>query len=314
MKLKIRIATRKSKLALCQVEILKSYFDLGIETEILEVITSGDQILNKSLSEIGGKGLFIKELEKFILDGSADIAVHSMKDMETEIAQNTTISAVLPRGDRSDVLLGKYSTLDDLPYNAVIGTSSVRRAAFTKSYRPDLVIKLLRGNVETRIQKLEDGLFDAIILAKAGLDRLKINVGKQIPSDIMPPAATQGAIAIQSTTNRNNKYEKDLNNYLFNINDNETYFETLAERSFLKTLDGSCRSPISASNSYKNGAIEYQATGGGSKLGIGGKISGNTYLNLEANFLEYEELSTDGTKTDVDYFMDLVLLSVSWVL
>ena len=247
MKLKIRIASRKSKLALCQVEILKSYFDLGIETEILEVITSGDQILNKSLSEIGGKGLFIKELEKFILDGSADIAVHSMKDMETEIAQNTVISAVLPRGDRSDVLLGKYSTLDDLPYNAVIGTSSVRRAAFTKSYRPDLVIKLLRGNVGTRIQKLEDGLFDAIILAKAGLDRLKINVGKQIPSDIMPPAATQGAIAIQSTTNRNNKYEKDLNNYLFNINDNETYFETLAERSLLKTLDGSCRSPISAS-------------------------------------------------------------------
>ena len=247
MKLKIRIATRKSKLALCQVEILKSYFDLGIETEILEVITSGDQILNKSLSEIGGKGLFIKELEKFILDGSADIAVHSMKDMETEIAQNTVISAVLPRGDRSDILLGKYSTLDDLPYNAVIGTSSVRRAAFTKSYRPDLVIKLLRGNVETRIQKLEDGLFDAIILAKAGLDRLKINVGKQIPTDIMPPAATQGAIAIQSTTNRNNKYEKDLNNYLFNINDNETYFETLAERSLLKTLDGSCRSPISAS-------------------------------------------------------------------
>ncbi len=247
MKLKIRIATRKSKLALCQVEILKSYFDLGIETEILEVITSGDQILNKSLSEIGGKGLFIKELEKFILDGSADIAVHSMKDMETEIAQNTVISAVLPRGDRSDILLGKYSTLDDLPYNAVIGTSSVRRAAFTKSYRPDLVIKLLRGNVETRIQKLEDGIFDAIILAKAGLDRLKINVGKQIPSDIMPPAATQGAIAIQSTTNRNNKYEKDLNNYLLNINDNETYFETLAERSLLKTLDGSCQSPISAS-------------------------------------------------------------------
>ena len=247
MKLKIRIATRKSKLALCQVEILKSYFDLSVETEILEVITSGDQILNKSLSEIGGKGLFIKELEKFILDGSADIAVHSMKDMETEIAQNTVISAVLPRGDRSDVLLGKYSTLDDLPYNAVIGTSSVRRAAFTKSYRPDIVIKLLRGNVETRIQKLEDGLFDAIILAKAGLDRLKINVGKQIPTDIMPPAATQGAIAIQSTTNRNNKYEKDLNNYLLNINDNETYFETLAERSLLKTLDGSCRSPISAS-------------------------------------------------------------------
>ena len=247
MKFKIRIASRKSKLALCQVEIVKSYFDLGIETEILEVTTAGDQILNKSLSEIGGKGLFIKELENFILDGSADIAVHSMKDMETEIAQNTQISAVLPRGDRSDVLLGKYSTLDDLPYNGVIGTSSVRRAAFTKSYRPDLVIKLLRGNVGTRIQKLEDGHFDAIILAQAGLDRLKISVGTTIPKEIMPPAATQGAIAIQSTTNKNNQYEKDLNNYLFSINDSKTYFEILAERSLLKTLDGSCRSPISAS-------------------------------------------------------------------
>ena len=247
MKFKIRIASRKSKLALCQVEIVKSYFDLGIETEILEVTTAGDQILNKSLSEIGGKGLFIKELENFILDGSADIAVHSMKDMETEIAQNTQISAVLPRGDRSDVLLGKYSTLDELPHNAVIGTSSVRRAAFTKSYRPDLVIKLLRGNVATRIQKLEDGHFDAIILAQAGLDRLKISVGTTIPKEIMPPAATQGAIAIQSTTNKNNQYEKDLNNYLFSINDSKTYFEILAERSLLKTLDGSCRSPISAS-------------------------------------------------------------------
>ena len=247
MKFKIRIASRKSKLALCQVEIVKSYFDLGIETEILEVTTAGDQILNKSLSEIGGKGLFIKELENFILDGSADIAVHSMKDMETEIAQNTQISAVLPRGDRSDVLLGKYSTLDDLPYKAVIGTSSVRRAAFTKSYRPDLVIKLLRGNVGTRIQKLEDGHFDAIILAQAGLDRLKISVGTTIPKEIMPPAATQGAIAIQSTTNKNNQNEKDLNNYLFSINDSKTYFEILAERSLLKTLDGSCRSPISAS-------------------------------------------------------------------
>ena len=247
MKFKIRIASRKSKLALCQVEIVKSYFDLGIETEILEVTTAGDQILNKSLSEIGGKGLFIKELENFILDGSADIAVHSMKDMETEIAQNTQISAVLPRGDRSDVLLGKYSTLDDLPYKAVIGTSSVRRAAFTKSYRPDLVIKLLRGNVGTRIQKLEDGHFDAIILAQAGLDRLKISVGTTIPKEIMPPAATQGAIAIQSTTNKNNQHEKDLNNYLFSINDSKTYFEILAERSLLNTLDGSCRSPISAS-------------------------------------------------------------------
>ena len=132
-------------------------------------MTSGDKILDKSLSEIGGKGLFIKELEHTILDGRADIAVHSMKDMETEIAPNTLIAAVLPRADRSDVLLGNYNTFDELPNGAVIGTSSVRRAAFAKSYRPDLVIKLLRGNVGTRIKKLNNGEFDGIILAKAGL-------------------------------------------------------------------------------------------------------------------------------------------------
>jgi hydroxymethylbilane synthase len=170
-----------------------------------------------------------------------------MKDMETQVAENTKIAAVLPRGDRSDVLLGKYNSLDDLPDKAIIGTSSVRRAAFTKSYRPDLNIKLLRGNVETRIQKLDEGMFDGIILAKAGLDRLNIFEGNIIPKEIIPPASSQGVIAIQSTENKKNQFEKDLNNYLSNINDMNTFYETLAERSFLSELDGSCRSPISSS-------------------------------------------------------------------
>lgn len=130
MTLKIRIATRKSELALRQVDIVKSYFGEDVETETIKVTTSGDKILNKSLSDIGGKGLFIKELEYFILNGFADIAVHSMKDMETDIAKNTEISAVLPRGDRSDVLLGNYDSFDNLPDKAIVGTSSVRRAAF----------------------------------------------------------------------------------------------------------------------------------------------------------------------------------------
>ena len=247
MSLKIRIATRKSRLALRQVEIVKTFLGKEIQTETVEVITSADKILNKSLSDLGGKGLFIKELENYILNDKADIAVHSMKDMETEVAAKTRIAAVLPRGDRSDVLLGNYSSLDDLPDKAVIGTSSVRRAAFVKSYRQDLEIKLLRGNVETRIQKLHKGMFDGIILAKAGLDRLNIFEGNLIPKEIIPPASAQGVIAIQSTENKKNQYEKDLNNYLSDINDMNTYYETLAERSFLSELDGSCRSPISSS-------------------------------------------------------------------
>lgn len=247
MSLKIRIATRKSRLALRQVEIVKTFLGKEIQTETVEVITSADKILNKSLSDLGGKGLFIKELENYILNDKADIAVHSMKDMETEVAAKTRIAAVLPRGDRSDVLLGNYSSLDDLPDKAVIGTSSVRRAAFVKSYRQDLEIKLLRGNVETRIQKLHEGMFDGIILAKAGLDRLNIFEGNLIPKEIIPPASAQGVIAIQSTENKKNQYEKDLNDYLSDINDINTYYETLAERSFLSELDGSCRSPISSS-------------------------------------------------------------------
>jgi len=247
MTFKIRIATRRSKLALRQVEIVKSFFGQEVQTDIVEVITSADKILDKSLSDIGGKGLFIKELENYILNDDADIAVLSMKDMETQVAENTKIAAVLPRGDRSDVLLGKYNSLDDLPDKAIIGTSSVRRAAFTKSYRPDLNIKLLRGNVETRIQKLDEGMFDGIILAKAGLDRLNIFEGNIIPKEIIPPASSQGVIAIQSTENKKNQFEKDLNNYLSNINDMNTFYETLAERSFLSELDGSCRSPISSS-------------------------------------------------------------------
>jgi len=167
--------------------------------------------------------------------------------METEIAKNTIIAAVLPRGDRSDLLLGNYTSFDQLPNGAVIGTSSVRRAAFAKSYRPDLVIKLLRGNVGTRIEKLNNGEFDGIILAKAGLDRLNINLGHIIPKEIIPPASTQGVIAIQSTNFKKTNLEMDINNLLSNINDEKTHYETLAERSFLRLLDGSCRSPISSS-------------------------------------------------------------------
>lgn len=247
MILKIRIATRRSQLALRQVDLVTEILGKNVEASILDIVTSGDKTLEKSLADIGGKGLFIKELENVILNDKADIAVHSMKDMETKIAQNTIISAVLPRGDRSDLLISDYSSFDELPKGAVIGTSSVRRAAFAKSYRPDLIIKLLRGNVGTRIAKLNNREFDGIILAKAGLDRLNINIGHVIPKEIIPPASTQGVIAIQSTNFKNTSLELNINNLLAEVNDKKTYYETLAERSFLGCLDGSCRTPISAS-------------------------------------------------------------------
>ena len=247
MILKIRIATRRSQLALRQVDLVTEILGKNVEASILDIVTSGDKTLEKSLADIGGKGLFIKELENVILNDKADIAVHSMKDMETKIAQNTIISAVLPRGDRSDLLISDYSSFDELPKGAVIGTSSVRRAAFAKSYRPDLIIKLLRGNVGTRIAKLNNREFDVIILAKAGLDRLNINIGHVIPKEIIPPASTQGVIAIQSTNFKNTSLELNINNLLAEVNDKKTYYETLAERSFLGFLDGSCRTPISAS-------------------------------------------------------------------
>jgi hydroxymethylbilane synthase len=247
MILKIRIATRRSQLALRQVDLVTEILGKNVEASILDIVTSGDKTLEKSLADIGGKGLFIKELENVILNDKADIAVHSMKDMETKIAQNTIISAVLPRGDRSDLLISDYSSFDELPKGAVIGTSSVRRAAFAKSYRPDLIIKLLRGNVGTRIAKLNNREFDGIILAKAGLDRLNINIGHVIPKEIIPPASTQGVIAIQSTNFKNTSLELNINNLLAEVNDKKTYYETLAERSFLGFLDGSCRTPISAS-------------------------------------------------------------------
>ena len=249
MTLKIRIATRKSELALRQVDIVKSYFGEHVQTETIKVTTSGDKILDKSLSDIGGKGLFIKELEYFILNGFADIAVHSMKDMETDIANNTEISAVLPRGDRSDVLLGNYDSFDDLPDKAIVGTSSVRRAAFAKNYRPDLNIKILRGNVETRIEKLNSGLYDAIILAKAGISSLNLEnlISEEFHCREIVPSAGQGIIALQAR-------EKDYNilEILEKINHPKTEIMGKCEREVLKILGGDCNTAIGVNSKIEN--------------------------------------------------------------
>ena len=210
MILKIKIATRKSQLLSGEIDLVT---DAPVQDLVKEgdIVTSGDLIAESSFASYWWERIICLTLENVILNDKADIAVHSMKDMETEIAPNTLIAAVLPRADRSDVLLGNYNTFDELPNGAVIGTSSVRRAAFAKSYRPDLIIKLLRGNVGTRIAKLNNGEFDGIILAKAGLDRLNINIGHVIPKEIIPPASSQGVIAIQSLCSNSTK----INGYVW---------------------------------------------------------------------------------------------------
>ena len=215
--------------------------------DLLKLTTSGDKILDRSLADAGGKGLFIKELENSLLRGDADAAVHSMKDMEASFASGTCVAAVLPREDRRDALVGPFSSLADLPQGAVIGTSSVRRRALLLHHRPDLEIRLLRGNVNTRIAAMREGRFDAIILAMAGLQRLGVDVPHSaISPDIMPPSAGQGALAIQAR-NADDSRSKAVVDAAASIGCAATTTEVTAERALLGRLDGSCHTPIAAS-------------------------------------------------------------------
>ncbi len=241
---KIKIASRSSRLALKQTEIVSESLKKFFEIEVVKVSTTGDKFLNKPLAEIGGKGLFVKELERSLLDGDAHIAVHSLKDMETHIAKNTFIGAIHSRDSRNDVLLGKYKSLSDLPKNAIIGTTSPRRTAFLKYFRSDFNIKLCRGNIDSRISKLNENKYDALVLAEAGLNRLDINYSCKIPIKVMPPSAGQGAIAIQCLNQMKNK---KINEIIYSLNDQKAFAETQAERSFIKTINGNCHSPISVS-------------------------------------------------------------------
>ena len=238
----LRIATRASPLAIKQCEIVKNLLP-EVNAKTVTITTKGDQILDQSLEKIGGKGLFIKNLERALLQNKADIAVHSMKDMEWNMAKGTKIGAVIKRGSRRDLLIGQWKRFKDLPIHAIVGTSSVRRKAFLLNARPDLKITLLRGNINSRIKQLQSGKFDAIVLAEAGIQRLNIETEFIVLSeDLLLPSAAQGAIAIQYKTDN-----LKIKSLLSNINDPITEAETLAERSFVSSLNGSCSSPISAS-------------------------------------------------------------------
>ncbi len=241
------IATRGSKLALWQSEHIKDllkrqYPTLKIKLNIIK--TKGDKILHTPLAKIGGKGLFTKELEQSMLKGESHLAVHSLKDVPVEFPDGLKLACVTKREDRRDCLLSqKYKNLDDLPQGAVVGTTSLRRRMQILALRPDLQIKNLRGNVNTRIAKLKNGEYDGIILASAGLNRLGLQneVNFAYPLDAMIPAMGQAVLGIEC------KDEPKILQMLSFLNDEKSQIETRVERDFVRILEGGCQVPIGVS-------------------------------------------------------------------
>jgi len=258
--LKIRIATRKSALALWQAEHvagLLAQLDAVDECELVPLSTRGDVILDRSLQKIGGKGLFIKELEGAMQSGNADIAVHSMKDVPADMLTEFTIAAVLERANHADALLSPDGEqLSDLQRGAIIGSSSLRRQAQLKMLRPDLVIQPLRGNVNTRLAKLDNGDYDAIVLAAAGLERLGLaaRISQQFQPHEMLPAATQGVIGIECLADSD-----DILHILQNLDHDPTSRTSAAERAITATLQATCQSPVASYATISGDSIEVTA-------------------------------------------------------
>lgn len=252
----IRIATRQSPLALWQAEHvamrLQQAFP-GLSTELVKMVTRGDKILDAPLAKVGGKGLFVKELEQGLLDGTADIAVHSMKDVPVEFPVGLHLAVILNREDPSDAFVSnKYTNLQDLPANARIGTSSLRRQCQIKEKFPNAEIASLRGNVNTRLAKLDAGEYDAIILASAGLKRLGLSdriTAAIDPSDSLP-AMGQGAIGIECRTD-----DAEIHEYLKVLHDEATSIRVGAERAMNARLNGGCQVPIAGFAEIRAGRL-----------------------------------------------------------
>ncbi len=243
---KLVIATRRSQLALWQSEYVKSLLQEhypNMQIELQEFVTKGDKILDVPLAKIGGKGLFTKELEVAMLEGTAHLAVHSLKDVPTQFEDGLQLAAVTKRFDPRDAMLSnKYTSLEDLPQGAIVGTTSLRRRMAIKMLRPDIELKDLRGNINTRIAKLNAGEYDAIILAATGIQKLQIeNEVKYftpISTDIMIPSMGQATLGIETTN------DPKVLEIVKILNDNDAHIESTIERSFVDALQGGCQVPI----------------------------------------------------------------------
>lgn len=239
------IATRESRLALWQAQHVQSLLtSQGHQVALLGMTTLGDQILDRALSQVGGKGLFVKELEVALHEQRADLAVHSLKDVPMELPEGFSLACVMVREDPRDAFVSnQYASLDALPQGAVVGTSSLRRVALLRALRPDLKIEPLRGNLDTRLRKLDDGLYDAIVLAAAGLKRLGLSARIRTEFDpaVMLPAAGQGALGIEVRTNR-----ADVVQALAPLVHHTTWLAVAAERAVSRAMGGSCSMPLAA--------------------------------------------------------------------
>jgi hydroxymethylbilane synthase len=242
----IRLGSRGSKLALWQAEFVQFEIErrTGRKVEITRIRTTGDMILDVPLARVGGKGLFVKEIEEALLSGGIDLAVHSMKDVPTDLPDKLAIVAITRREDPRDAFLSvKYRKFEELPQGAKLGTSSLRRQTQLLGIRPDLSVETLRGNLDTRIRKMEEGRYDAIILAAAGLRRLgwEARITEYIPEDMSLPAIGQGALGIEIRAD-----DPDTREAVSFLNDRDTAFAVRAERGFLKRLEGGCQVPIAS--------------------------------------------------------------------
>lgn len=270
----VRIATRKSALALWQAEYVKSQlesFHPEITVELVPMVTKGDIILDTPLAKVGGKGLFVKELEVAMLENRADIAVHSMKDVPVEFPQGLGLEVICPREDPRDAFVSNtFKSLAELPQGATVGTSSLRRQCQIKAMRPDLDIRDLRGNVNTRLRKLDDGEYDAIILAAAGLIRLAMpeRIQEFIEPEVILPANGQGAVGIECRVN-----DERIKALLAPLEDKETRIRVLAERAMNRALEGGCQVPIGSYAVIKNNEIYLR--------GLVGAIDGSQIIKDE---------------------------------
>ena len=275
----IRIATRKSPLALWQAEHVRARLlalHPGLQVELLTMSTQGDRILDSPLAKIGGKGLFVKELEQGMLDGRADLAVHSMKDVPAELPEGLCIGAILEREDPRDAFVSnRYTSVDDLPAGARVGTSSLRRQCQLRARRPDLQLLDLRGNVGTRLGKLDSGDYDAIVLACAGLKRLGMmgRISRELTPEEMLPAIAQGVIGIECRVD-----DERVNSLIEPLNHVDTRQRTDAERAMNATLAGGCQAPVAGYSVLNDGSIELRGLVGrpdGSDV-ILGDVRGST--------------------------------------
>jgi len=239
----LRLGTRKSKLALWQANFVKEKLEaLGCKVELVPITTTGDKILDAPLAKIGGKGLFVKEIENALLAGEIDLAVHSLKDVPITIPEGLTLSAITEREEPYDVLISRNGKkLEELPSGAVVGTSSLRRQVQIKRRRRDLKVEILRGNVDTRLRKLKEGLYDAIVLAYAGVKRMGLSGEiSQVLEDFIP-AVGQGSLAIETRAE-----DERVINLVKVLNHEESWLRAVCERAFLRELQGGCQVPIGA--------------------------------------------------------------------